>query len=373
MSAKKKKILMYSISALAVVIIIISFINRPKKFDFLETSFLHIMQQVDEESRIAAPDLSIESVSLRKIADPSKDFNYYKFFANIVIRNYGGDLENAKVVLSGDNDQKNIFIKNSDQGLSLKQGQNFIIDKYEVLFDGSYNGGTINLKIELKDQDDSYLENNSYPVDIFELPVQIDAISLENIAEDGEFKISYSPSNFFLNTDKFQMFTSDSLDYEEDDSRYGEIMSSDQIYGYNKIKATKENISDSGWSLLKADEQKPNKVKFSPAPFEDETTHFVYVKAVNPENNYYAVSNIISFGPQKTMTRAEFAKLFVDYANVKLYNKGDINFTDVSQDSWYAPYVQTLYNLGLLSNDNFNFHPDEKISRAAALLLRGTR
>lgn len=367
MTGKKKKIFVYSISALTTAIVINSFSFETEKYNFLETSFLNIMQKVSEESKLAPPDLSIESVSLRKISDPSKDFNYYKYYANILVRNYGGDIENAKVVLSGDNDQKNIFLKNDGQGLSLKQGQNFIADKYEVLFDGNYNGGTITLNIDLKDQKDYYLDNNSYPVDVFELPVKIDSVELKGISEDGEFDIDYSPSNFYLSTDAFKIYTSDSLVTEDNDARYNEISVSDKIYGYDRIKSSKKNINDESWKQLTSSEQKNHKVKFSSTPFEDEMAHFAYVKAVNAENGYYAVSNILRFGPQKTMSRAEFAKLFADYANIPLYNKGEISFQDVNTNDWYAPYAQTLYNLGLLDSENFYFNPKDTINRSAVL------
>lgn len=367
MLENKKKIFIYAFVALASLLAINVFSVQEKKYDFLETSLLNILENVAEEGKPEDPDLGIESVTLRKFAEPTGDFNYYRYYATVVIKNYGGDLEDAQAVFSGNNGQKHVFLQNSPAGFSLKNGELYIIDEYEIIFDGNYNGGLVTLNIDLKNQEEINEKNNFQEVEFFESQVKIDGIEVENISKDGQVKIVYDPTNLFLDTADYEIYISNALNFDKEDAKYDEVFTSNTAYGYYRIKASKELIQNPSWESLVTKDNPPHVFKFSDYPFEDEQTYFIYVKAVNQANGYYAVSNILKFAPQKKMAKAEFAKLFIEYADVGIYDKGEILYGDVKPDDWYAPYVQTLFNLGLIDNQSSEYLPDNIIDRAEVL------
>ena len=76
-----------------------------------------------------------------------------------------------------------------------------------------------------------------------------------------------------------------------------------------------------------------------------------------------------TFAPEKTVTRAEFAKMIVEMSlNTKeiwALNIDDskCNFTDVSKDKWYYKYVVVAVNYGYINGYEDNtFRPDEKVT-----------
>jgi len=77
-----------------------------------------------------------------------------------------------------------------------------------------------------------------------------------------------------------------------------------------------------------------------------------------------------NFRPDDNITRAEFVKVLCTAFDIKA--EGNVDFNDVSADSWYAPYVNVLAAAGIAKGDNGNFRPDDQISRqdAAVLLQR---
>ncbi|MCM3288848.1 DUF4430 domain-containing protein [Paenibacillus sp. MER 180] len=78
------------------------------------------------------------------------------------------------------------------------------------------------------------------------------------------------------------------------------------------------------------------------------------------------------FEPKRELSRAEFAALIVKYAGLQPQGT-DSGFTDVSASSWYAGYVATAKEKGLISGVSANkFAPNQAISRQemAAMLVR---
>lgn len=81
-------------------------------------------------------------------------------------------------------------------------------------------------------------------------------------------------------------------------------------------------------------------------------------------------SNTI-FDPNGTVTRAEFAKMVV--LGFNLTGGTASNFSDVATGDWFAPYVATGYNSGVISGyDDGTFRPNGLISRQemAAMISR---
>jgi hypothetical protein len=361
MLKKKIKISVVVLTAFACAFLLHSFSQKGGDFDFLETSFVGILQKVVEQGKPEAPDLSIERVSLKKTASPDRNFNYYRYNATLVVKNNGGRFRNSVAVLSGDNNQKHVFLKNGPDGFSLDAGETYIVDSYEVLFDGNYNGGQITLRLELKDVEHSLSGKNFYRIDLFEPPAKIDDITIKNISRDGEVFVEYKPSNLFLSTDNYEIYVNKNLDFDPKDLRYAEVFLYDRFYDYYSIKSSKELLSAEGWENVES-------VQLGDSPFRNNQTYFVYVKASNPETQYYGVSNILKVVPQRDMRRNDFAKLFVDYAGIEIYDDGEIMFKDVKLSDWHAPYVQTLFNLGLLDHNELYYSPNEKATRAEVLM-----
>ena len=87
-----------------------------------------------------------------------------------------------------------------------------------------------------------------------------------------------------------------------------------------------------------------------------------------------ATRNIISgktagkFAPDDNMTRAEFATVVVK--SLGLTPKAGDVFTDVPQDAWFAPFVGTAYEFGLISGSTATtFSPNGIITRQEAAVM----
>lgn len=84
--------------------------------------------------------------------------------------------------------------------------------------------------------------------------------------------------------------------------------------------------------------------------------------------------NATSFGPNDTMTRAQFATIVVRGLGLPLTATN--NFTDVKAGSWYASYVGTAYSYGIVNGRTANtFDPEGTITRqeAAAMVARAAK
>lgn len=71
-----------------------------------------------------------------------------------------------------------------------------------------------------------------------------------------------------------------------------------------------------------------------------------------------------TFLPNKSITRAEFAKIIV-VASGNYDKNATCTFTDVPQDQWYYSYVASAYKLGFITGRSETiFDPDSNITRA---------
>lgn len=103
------------------------------------------------------------------------------------------------------------------------------------------------------------------------------------------------------------------------------------------------------------------------------------VTGVNGQKNQSAIEalaarGIISgikdnlFEPEATMTKAEFATIMVQ--GLGLVPKSNDSFTDVSSGSWYAPYIGTAVNYGIVTgNPDKTFNPDGTITKQQAAVM----
>lgn len=81
-----------------------------------------------------------------------------------------------------------------------------------------------------------------------------------------------------------------------------------------------------------------------------------------------------TFGPDKTITRAEFAKIAVTAAGAKdtatMLEANASNFKDVKANSWYTGWINAGESLGIFKGDaNGNFRPNDTISNQEAITV----
>ena len=80
------------------------------------------------------------------------------------------------------------------------------------------------------------------------------------------------------------------------------------------------------------------------------------------------------FGPNDTMTRAQFATIVVKALGLPTAKTG--NFKDVPASAWFAPYVGTAYTYGIVNGKSATvFDPDGLITReeASAMVARAAK
>ncbi len=71
-----------------------------------------------------------------------------------------------------------------------------------------------------------------------------------------------------------------------------------------------------------------------------------------------------TFEPEKSVTRAEFAKLVVASFGLTLNSDKVISFSDVNQSEWYKQYVDIAVSNGIVTGyENNTFRPDNTITR----------
>ena len=92
-------------------------------------------------------------------------------------------------------------------------------------------------------------------------------------------------------------------------------------------------------------------------------SHWAHSSIVNMKNK--GVINGFedgSFKPDAFVTRGQFVCALIKLLNpVMATYQG--SFADVSENDWYAPYVQTAYNSGYVTGDGTSFRPNDTITR----------
>ena len=68
---------------------------------------------------------------------------------------------------------------------------------------------------------------------------------------------------------------------------------------------------------------------------------------------------------EKTVSRAEFAKIIVEYFNMKPLTTCNV-FSDVPEGVWFNEYVCTLYEKGIVTGQSGQFQPQIAINRSEA-------
>lgn len=69
------------------------------------------------------------------------------------------------------------------------------------------------------------------------------------------------------------------------------------------------------------------------------------------------------FEPNRSINRAEFAKLVIETLGDKSLSQGTAMFTDVDSTKWYADYIGRALTKGLIEGSNGKFRPMDSITR----------
>ena len=77
-----------------------------------------------------------------------------------------------------------------------------------------------------------------------------------------------------------------------------------------------------------------------------------------------------NFYPENNATRAEYVKMILNAMNYDTdVNVNSLTFADVDKNGWQAKYIAKAVELGLVSDSNVNFRPNDNISRVEAIKI----
>ncbi len=111
-------------------------------------------------------------------------------------------------------------------------------------------------------------------------------------------------------------------------------------------------------------------VVWHPVSFKDMTKHWA-MNAVNDMGSRMIVEGIGEgeFGPDREITRAEFAAIMVRALGLRADTEGS-DFLDVEASAWYAGAVATARSYGLIDGfEDGTFRPADKLTREQAMLV----
>lgn len=77
-----------------------------------------------------------------------------------------------------------------------------------------------------------------------------------------------------------------------------------------------------------------------------------------------------TFGPEKTINRAELAKIVSNAFDLEEGGGGDLSFFDVRKEDWFYPYVKQVYQNKVMTHDGVGyFYPGELLDRAKTVKI----
>lgn len=353
------------LAGLLAVVLFSGVIGGLSRVDLFKGSILSIFNKIGLVAfDTLDPDVGIEYVYLRKTANPSENFSYYKYEATIVVRNYGDELNDGSITVSAGATQKSAFIRNGLNGLSLAKGQTFIFNDYELLMDSKFNYEEFNFEITSKDVNDNDLKNNFYKVYAFEKPAGIENFNIEAKGKKDNFTFSYD----FEGDMSLQLCTADSAEFLDENSlKYAEIGAGGDVYSYYKVKAEPGLLTA---EKFECDDFPAKGITGSfEASFDSDKDTVLFLRAIDGgDEKAFKNSNLLCLPAQEFTTKADFVKIFVEETEMDMKQDGKNYFEDVSESDVFYPYVQTMFNHGLIADPiDFAFDPNDVVYRADVL------
>lgn len=102
---------------------------------------------------------------------------------------------------------------------------------------------------------------------------------------------------------------------------------------------------------------------WKPGSYKDLAGHWVSDKVAALAGIGVVDGSEEEFAPDRTVTRAEFVKMLINAAQIKLISPESPSFEDVAKDKWYYRYVETGVKEGLVKGDGKKFRPDARVTR----------
>jgi len=354
---KTKKTLEYFLIALFILVVVGALVFNRFGERLLGSVFLAMVQDVEDGVGLkrTPPDLGISEISFYKTANPDPQSNNYRYSSNIIIKNYGGAIRDAKVTLSAEN--KVSVLRNCEGGFCLEKDKTFEIKNFELRLNGNYNAGQLDISLQVEDgKGDQDLTNNKRTASFFETPAKINLFEIRELTKDNSFIFDYDYSELLKNDDhEVQIYTADDLGVSADQMNYSEKTMADKIYGYYKIRNSLDLIENEAWKHIGS-----NFYNISAGDY-------IYVAVKNKLSGDFAFSNILYLPEYAELSRAQMAKLLVDGLGISISDVDQSAFADVPKDSWYAPYVQVLFEMGVLDFNGSNYNPSLLASRGDVL------
>ena len=139
-----------------------------------------------------------------------------------------------------------------------------------------------------------------------------------------------------------------------------------------------ENVTDVNTTEVSTEEEtKDNIEDTSSMRFSDEGEISSWaIDAVNKAVELDFISGYNNkISPKDNITRAQFTKLIALLLDLDLETKKIIEFTDVSEDVWYWPYVNTAYIENIIKGNGSLFKPNDNITREqmASIIVRALK
>ena len=77
-----------------------------------------------------------------------------------------------------------------------------------------------------------------------------------------------------------------------------------------------------------------------------------------------------TFGPEKTINRAELAKIVANAFDLQEQGEGELSFFDIRGEDWFYPYVKKVYQNEVMTHDGRGyFYPGELLNRARTVKI----
>lgn len=303
--------------------------HQEDDYSVLSTSLLGPLQDIAEDKKQSEVDLSVMDVTLTLKAEPKKFFNFYRYEADVLIKNVGGDLRGG--VISLENGEKNLAMNELDLAL----GESYLFEDVELLLPGDWNKQSVQIAVKAENFEEKITENNVFEAEIYGLEnkLEISKSALEK-ARLKKLEVWYSPN------------------FEARKEIYHESVVNDLISSFGLIEISEEVLSSGDFRKVSG--------------FKGDAG-FYFLKKISEDGQKYQVSDILRLSEEKVLTRADFAELFVAEAELEA-KTGEIEFfADVALDDEKAAAIYTMYGLGLLEDREGFFEPEKLLTRAEAL------
>lgn len=142
---------------------------------------------------------------------------------------------------------------------------------------------------------------------------------------------------------------------------------------FHYVKITFQNIGGTEWSpcisSVDAQYRKITGIGFADCnntPYQEATERLKNLKLINGYSDQ-------EFAPENPITRAEFTKMISSLLNITNLSSGTRDthyFRDIPDTHWAAPYIYTMYGLGIVNGDEKQrFHPEAQITLQDAVKI----